>query len=136
MGKKLFLRMREKIGKRHFAGEDESNRAGEHAKEKKNAAGELQNSRDAQERQEPNVVEHFDMRKAEELRRTVLEQQQGRDDPQESKKPRLPSSGDGRQIHDYHSFAERTSHVRFPIAGAVRDLDSNAKYFVLYTATH
>src|SRR5580704_1419685 len=64
-GKEAFLRMREKIGKRHLAGQNESDRAGEDAEEKQNAAGELQKARDAQERQEPNVVEHCDMRKAE-----------------------------------------------------------------------
>src|SRR5664279_5075465 len=67
------LGMCEKIGDSHLARQNKRDRPGVDAKEKQNTACELQNPGKTQKRQKSHAVEHRNMRKAEKLRRTVLE---------------------------------------------------------------
>src|SRR6516225_9322077 len=104
--------MRQKVGYRHLAGKNKSHRTGKEAHKKQRAATELQNSRKAEERHEPHIVEHRNMRKAKELCRPMLDKEQSRDNPQKAEDARLPRGCDlserlRRALHDRFSPMRR-----------------------------
>src|SRR5262249_26137711 len=69
-------RVREKIGDRHEAGQDEGHRPREQADQHQQATDQLEHACRAEERYELQTVEGFEMREAEELRGAMLQQQQ------------------------------------------------------------
>jgi len=65
--------MSDEIGKRHFAGENESNGAGEQAQYHQSAADEFERSGKADERKECHVLERRHRREFQQLRHSILQ---------------------------------------------------------------
>ena len=71
------------------------------------------------------IVEHGNMRKAEKLRRPVLEKQESRGDPQQPEKPPLPSHRDLREIHRESASSCRNASILTHISHAPIGLAGN-----------
>jgi hypothetical protein len=76
--------------------------------EKQHAAGEFEDARDAEQRDEAQTVEYGDMREAEQRGRSMLQEQQGRHEAQSPEQMRGEARGDNREVYGMASSSRNT----------------------------
>ena len=82
--------MSEKIGECHLTGENECNGTGEEAQYHQRTAHQLERSGKAIERKQRHILERRHGRKFQQLRHSILQEQQTRHDTQQAQDARLP----------------------------------------------
>lgn len=89
----------DEIGDGHHARQDECDRAREEPDQEQKSADQLEKPGNPRKSQEPELVEARHVRKAEELRRPVLQEKQGRDNAQDGEEVGLQRGSETSEVH-------------------------------------